>query len=142
MPLDERIDRWKEWLRAPDAVTITAERGGCVVGFGTLAPSPDEDSDPARVADMPTLYVHPDHWRVGIGRALCATVVDLARERGYETLTLWTMETNEPARIFYESLGFRADGARKEDPGVELSDILAVRFRLDLVDGDGIPARL
>lgn len=132
MPLEERMERWREWLVAEGAVTLVAVNGGAVVGFCTLAPSPDDDADPLQVADMPTLYVHPGHWRRGIGRALCDAVIGLARTRQYEQLTLWTMETNEAARIFYESLGWKADGARKDDPGVPSSGIVGLRFRLDL----------
>lgn len=132
MPLEERIARWHQWLVAAGTVTLVAERDGVIVGFCTLAPSPDEDADPRRVADMPTLYVHPEHWRQGIGRALCDAVIDLARTREYVRLTLWTLETNSAARGFYESLGFRADGARKTDPGVPASGIMGLRFRLEL----------
>lgn len=132
MPMEERIARWQGWLVAPGAVTLVASRDGRIVGFGTLAPSSDDDTDPRRVCEMPTLYVHPDHWRQGIGRRLCGAVIELARDHGYETLILWTMETNDAARVFYESLGFRADGAKKKDPGAPSSSILAIRFRLDL----------
>jgi GNAT superfamily N-acetyltransferase len=132
MSMEERVARWREWLLAPDAVTFAASRDGRIVGFGTLAPASDDDTDPRRICEMPTLYVHPDHWRQGIGRALCEAVIGLARERGFATLVLWTMETNDAARVFYESLGFQADGAKKKDPGAPSSTILAIRFRLDL----------
>jgi len=135
MSMEERVSRWRAWLAARDAVTLVAVRDATIVGFCTLGPSSDDDDDPDLVGEMPTLYVHPDHWRQGIGRALCKAIIGLARDRGYTTLTLWTMESNHAARVFYESLGFRADGAKKKDPGLPALPILAVRFRLALGGG-------
>ena len=48
------------------------------------------------------LYVHPDHWRQGIGEAL----LKFARERSSEHLWLYTLQVNVNARAFYEKNGF------------------------------------
>jgi len=48
MSMAERISRWQEWLGEPDAVTLVALEGGRIVGFGTLGPSTDDDTDPRR----------------------------------------------------------------------------------------------
>jgi len=132
MTLDERRARWEEWLADPRWVTIVAEVGGRIVGFGTLGPSRDADADPERVAEMPTLYVHPSSWRMGIGRRLCDEVVSRAAGLGFRELTLWTLEANQGARLFYASLGFTADGIFKKDDDPIPTDLIAVRLRMAL----------
>jgi len=66
------------------------------------------------------LYVHPDHWRWGIGRLL----LDFARERSPEHVWLYTLQVNENARAFYEKNGFVAEKfgvspAPESEPDVE-----------------------
>lgn len=51
------------------------------------------------------LYIHPDHWRQGIGQAL----LDVARERSPEHVWLYTLQINVNARAFYEKNGFVAE---------------------------------
>lgn len=48
------------------------------------------------------LYVHPDHWRRGIGKIL----LEYARRLSPEHLWLFTLQINLPARAFYEKNGF------------------------------------
>ena len=132
MTLEERRVRWEEWLADPRWITIVAEVGGRIVGFGTLGPSRDADADSDLVAEMPTLYVHPSSWRKGIGRRLCDEVVSRATDLGYRKLTLWTLEANRGARLFYASLGFTADGGFKKDDDPLPTDLIAVRLSMDL----------
>ena len=51
------------------------------------------------------LYIHPNYWRQGIGRAL----LDFAREQSPEHLWLYTLQINTNARAFYEKNGFVAE---------------------------------
>lgn len=66
------------------------------------------------------LYIHPDHWRQGIGRALLAHARRLSPER----LRLFTLQVNLNARAFYEKNGFRVlrlgvSPAPESEPDVE-----------------------
>ena len=51
------------------------------------------------------LYVHPNHWRKGIGRSL----LDFAKTRCPDHLWLYTLQINANARAFYEKNGFIAE---------------------------------
>jgi ribosomal protein S18 acetylase RimI-like enzyme len=51
------------------------------------------------------LYVHPDFWRRGIGRAL----LQHARRLSPQHLWLFTLQANRLARAFYERSGFVAE---------------------------------
>lgn len=129
-----RIALWERWLSNPDISCLVREVGGEIVGFCTVRPSPDPDAPAAVVAEMPTLYVRPDAWRAGHGRALCAAGLDRARERGFRRLTLWVLELNTSACAFYEAFGFESDGVTK----IDLSSrdrLVARRYRIALSVG-------
>jgi len=50
------------------------------------------------------LYVHPDHWRQGLGEGL----IRFARTLSPQHLWLYTLQINVNARAFYEKNGFVA----------------------------------
>jgi ribosomal protein S18 acetylase RimI-like enzyme len=57
------------------------------------------------------MYVAPDFGRRGIARALLRHLVAAAeQEAGLEQLVLTVTNSNEPARLLYESEGFRSFG--------------------------------
>ncbi len=63
---------------------------------------------------MDQLYVRPEAQRRGVGARLVAQA-----KRGRARLRLYTFESNEPARAFYEKHGFKAiafgDGTANEE---------------------------
>ena len=52
------------------------------------------------------LYVVPERRGRGIGRALLEKAIELARQRGADTMDLGTSEDDVVARSLYEKLGF------------------------------------
>jgi GNAT superfamily N-acetyltransferase len=111
----ERKRRWRGWLGAPDGgwLTLVAEVGGRIVGFCTLV-APSRDPDAALgTAEIAALYVMPEHWREGSGRALLSAALDEARGRGVTDVVLWVLAGNTEAQEFYSRLGWSADGAER-----------------------------
>ncbi len=53
------------------------------------------------------MHVLAEHRRCGIGRALLAAAIDLARDLELAGIRLLTRPNNEAARALYESFGFR-----------------------------------
>lgn len=51
------------------------------------------------------LFVRPSHRRLGLGRALLASLAGVCAERGYRRLEWSVLDWNEPAHAFYRSLG-------------------------------------
>ena len=133
-PQPERLDRWRQWLADPDITTLVAEVRGEVVGLVTVRATVDDGEDPSVVAEMPTLYVHPDHWRSGYGAALCSAALEHAAEVGYEELTLWVVDLNVEAHDFYSAQGFVPDGATTIDEGASNETVVtARRYRISVL---------
>jgi GNAT superfamily N-acetyltransferase len=73
----------------------------------------DPESEPAKIR---AFFIHPDHARKGIGRAILARCEDEARAHGFRQLELMA---TLPGVEFYKSCGFSERGT----------------FDLDLVEG-------
>lgn len=128
--LEGRTSWWRR--RIADAggrgqVQLVAEHGSVVVGFVAFGPPEDEPRD-ARVGQVYAIYVDPEHWGDGHGRALFAAAEGGLAEAGFTEATLWVLATNVRARRFYEIAGWRPDGAAKTERRGEV-DLHEVRYR-------------
>jgi phosphinothricin acetyltransferase len=56
------------------------------------------------------LYVHPDHHRRGVGRALYTALIADARQRGFHTLVAGIALPNDNSVKMHEACGFRSVG--------------------------------
>lgn len=63
----------------------------------------------ANVGRVDYVVSHPGHRSRGLGRAVCAGVLDYLLGRGYETVELFTDDWRLPAIGLYLSLGFSPD---------------------------------
>ena len=54
------------------------------------------------------LFVRPEARGKGLGKALLATLAELAVQRGCARLEWWVLDWNAPSIAFYKSLGARA----------------------------------
>jgi len=106
MPVDAR--RWVESLThgfedGQTCVVAEDERG--VLGWATFGSARDPED---RYGEVRGLYVDPDRWGLGAGRALLARAEsELARR--WDEAVLWTLADNPRTRRFYEANGWRAD---------------------------------
>ena len=102
----ELPDYRQQLLAEPDAIhlppaqiangqVIVAELNGEIAGFAAVVGG-----------ELDGLFVEPDLWGRGIGRALIDAATHEARDRG---LAL-TVIANPSARRFYESCGFSLEG--------------------------------
>jgi ribosomal protein S18 acetylase RimI-like enzyme len=100
-------DRADMHRRSPPLV---AEVDGAVVGFVAVGPTHDEIGD----GELYAIYVHPDHWGTGVGRALIEAGEKRLRELGHRDAHLWVLEDNPRARRFYEAAGWSTDGTQRQ----------------------------
>ena len=108
---DEREQIASTWM--PVAETSVHEVDGRVVGFVAMLGN-----------EVGGLFVHPDHQRTGIGRALLDSV-----RATREFLELDVFERNELGRPFYAEYGFREIGRHVSDVAGEVE----VRLRYERV---------
>ena len=100
---------------------LVAEVDGALVGFVAVGPTHDENGD----GELYAIYVHPDHWGTGVGRALIGAGEARLKELGHRDVHLWVLDDNPRARRFYEAAGWSTDGTTREIEilGFELTEV-------------------
>ena len=88
---------------------LVAEVEGRIVGFVSVGRTYDQQGD----GELYAIYVHPDRWSSGVGRALIAAGEERLRELGHCDAHLWVLEDNPRARRFYEAAGWSTDGTSR-----------------------------
>lgn len=131
----QRVPGWTQTIRSEDASTgaTLVATDGCdrAIGFAHVRESRDPDIAADRVGEVWAIYLDPEAWRTGAGRALMTAALGRLTELAYQQATLWVLEGNMRARRFYEAAGFSLDGAVKDDDsrGFVLRE---VRYRMPL----------
>ena len=89
-------------LQHPDITFWTAREGVLLLGCGAL-----KQLDPAH-GEIKSMRTPTALRRQGVGRALLAHIIEVARGRGYERLSLETgsMDAFLPAQRLYQRYGF------------------------------------
>jgi ribosomal protein S18 acetylase RimI-like enzyme len=131
LSVEDREEMWRQSAAADldDGLLLVAERDGAVAGFCAVA-TPSRDSDaPPGTAEIGAIYVDPQAWRSGTGRALMGEALGHLQSAGWAQVTLWVLEGNRQAIEFYSGFGFAADGARQF---YERSGTTGVRLRRSL----------
>ncbi len=119
--------RWRRQIERPPTgwTVFVAEDDrdeGRIVGFVAVGPS--RDGTPG--GEVYAIYVDPDSWSTGVGRAL----IERAEARladDYDEATLWVLDDNARARRFYEQAGWKPDGRSKLEERLGVS-ALEVRY--------------
>lgn len=110
LSIEQRKADWQKWLASGETTVFIAEKDGRPGGFiaygRTKTPPPGSSNiRPTHSAEIYGLYLHPDFWRQGMGRALLqAAAVDL-RDKKHKSLCLWVLDGNARGKSFYESMG-------------------------------------
>jgi GNAT superfamily N-acetyltransferase len=108
------------------AVLVSEDADGQVVGLACAGRARDGDVAEG-TGELYALYVDPDSWGQGHGRALDAAARAHLRDALFTGAVLWVLEDNARAREFYERCGWVADGTRRSHAGA-----VAVRYRVGL----------
>lgn len=107
--IDEAAAR-SAWLHVGEGRTVTyvAEIDGAIVGTALVKPNLPGLGDHVANAGW---MVDPDHAGQGIGRRFANTVIDRARDLGFDAMQFnAVVATNEPALALWRSLGFELVG--------------------------------
>ena len=120
----------------PGAQTVVAEDGGTIVGFTSFGPHRRQHGGPEPVdgiGEIYAIYVAPERWGTGVGRALMAAARDGLAAAGNAEVRLWVLAENARARRFYERAGMATDGARGTfTPQGSTAELVEVRYAMRL----------
>lgn len=103
---------------------LVAEAGAELVGYGFARHAAD-------VGEILNVAVAPAARRQGIARALVAGLLEALHAVGVAEVFLEVRESNDPARILYEALGFAPVGRRPRYYRKPLEDALILLRRLE-----------
>ncbi|TDD45151.1 GNAT family N-acetyltransferase [Kribbella antibiotica] len=106
-------------------VAVVDER---VIGYAGVGPERDPQAL-AGTGELYALYVHPDYWGAGAGRALTNAALADLRSAGCTVARLWVLEANTRGRRFYAQYGFVETADRTHS---SLGDLPEIRLTVQL----------
>jgi GNAT superfamily N-acetyltransferase len=129
--VERRAEFWARWLAAPAprAAILVAEVDADVAGFASVGAAREGDDS---TGELYAIYVDPDRWGTGVGRALIAGAEARLRAASFREAILWVLDDNPRARRFYEAAGWAHDGGSKQDTHLDTL-VDEVRYRKRLV---------
>jgi len=96
------LERTRQWLGLIEEGldTLVVETENKIIGFITLGEYRDE-------AEISAIYLLPQYWNKNFGTELCTFAINKLSKAGYKEAFVWVLADSEPARMFYEKLGFQ-----------------------------------
>jgi GNAT superfamily N-acetyltransferase len=129
LSVERRVDGWRRMIteRRPRAHVLVAEDVEGIRGFASGGPAEEDES----IGELYAIYVLPEAWGAGHGRALLAESAERLRTAGFPEAILWVLEDNPRTRRFYEQAGWRLDSEPREHTFLE-TPVTVVRYRIGL----------
>lgn len=104
----------RRWLtdRSGAHAVVVAEEAGSVVGFASLSPWRDRPAYATTVED--SVYLAETARGRGVGKALLAELVDVARRHGFHAMMARIVGGHATSIALHRSLGFEEVGCERE----------------------------
>jgi ribosomal protein S18 acetylase RimI-like enzyme len=131
LSIDARESIWGGILERGTPELWVAEIDSQVVGWSAFGASRDADARP-QTGELEAIYVLPQFWKTGTGRALWLITRGRLIERGFATVTLWVLADNLKAIHFYAAAGFTADAASERQINRAGRTLREIRYESDL----------
>ena len=113
-----------------DLTLVSLGADGSITGFVNAGSYVGDDGPNRAEGHIRAIYVLPEHWGSGAGRALMTQALLGLAEKGLHPVRLWVLSANERARRFYALAGFAPDGTtgvyrveRGGDPPVDVDEV-------------------
>lgn len=113
MKVKDRTTRWQKILQENSGTTLVAEIEDRIIGWSGFGASRDDDRN-SIAGEVYGFYVAPTLWRSGVGTQLWRASVNGLSTDGFETVDVWVLAGNQPARRFYEHVGCTLDEVVKK----------------------------
>lgn len=107
------LGKWVPYLEQAGRESLLLLEEEKIVGTASCCAS--RTPELAGWGEIVSLYLLPEYWGNGWGKALLTAAVEQLESVGYQDFFLWVLEGNQRARAFYEHMGFRPSGAYAED---------------------------
>jgi putative acetyltransferase len=106
----------------PTGAILLAQEGDVIVGCVAVRALTDTTNSHKniRVCEMKRLYVKESFQGFSAGRFLAETVIEKAKQLGYQKMKLDTLQRLEKAISLYKKLGFHEIEAYYENPNLEV----------------------
>jgi len=127
-----RADRLRHANWQSGGCFVVADEGGHLTGFAECGATRDADAFDSLTGEVMAIYLVPQSWGKGQGRALMAAALLHLTECGYDQVTLWVLQIDDRARRFYAAAGFTPDGATKTDASRGFP-LIEIRYRRKLL---------
>lgn len=109
-PAPRRVARVKAKLADPAALLVVGCDGDTVIAMAVAEPA-RQDCGAGLIlpcaGHVSMVFVAPERWGVGVGTQLMEALHLQMRARGWDTASLWTRTSNQPARRLYAGRGYR-----------------------------------
>lgn len=132
LSVSHHAQMWRQIIAEQKFQLLLAEIDGNVVGLINFGSARDPDALPGLTGEILAIYVDPQCWQQGIGRGLLQAALSELKSAGFNELTLWVLDSNLRARVFYERAGFSIDGATHSELVGDNVEIQEVRYRRSL----------
>lgn len=110
LSIETRAATWRTILLEAASEVYVAEKSQEIIGWISVSRSRDPDAGPA-TGELWAIYVAPEHWGRGAGRALWKRGESSLKASGFLDVTVWVLKDNRRGLRFYESAGFAAPSA-------------------------------
>lgn len=125
-----RLRLWQEHLKEPPGnrwTFVAVDPAAGIVGFAGATRAKPTLYGPA--FKIPVLYILQAHARRGLGRRLMHELAKSLAAAGPGAVALWSLESNRPARLFYEAIGGRLAAMLAEREGGTRVTLAGYRWR-------------
>lgn len=133
LSVQKREQKWQDLLDNNIKVLVI-EHDNNIIGFASLCPSHDKDTDPKIYGEISAIYLHPDVWYQGLGKKLCTIAISELEKMGFSEVIVWILKENDQARKFYEAMDFNETGHSKLEPYNQDVALNEVRYRKNILN--------
>ncbi|WP_038170494.1 GNAT family N-acetyltransferase [Tomitella biformata] len=105
--LEDRQE-WLDWRADNGYPVLTADEDGVVVGFASYGPWRPKNAYRHTVEN--SVYVHVDHHRKGVAKALMTELVARAKADGRHVVVAYIESSNENSIALHRKVGFEVAG--------------------------------
>jgi ribosomal protein S18 acetylase RimI-like enzyme len=132
LSVEQREAFWEKAIPGGAVEVLLAEVDGIIAGWVACAAARDEDVPPL-TGEMQAIYLLPEYWSLGIGRALWSEAKRRLQDRGFAYAYVWVFADNARAVDFYRAAGFALNPACEDFDEYAGTRLKAVRYEMSLV---------